>query len=355
LHFLLLPRTAIIALLLHLGVITPAIFAVRWLYRVLHGQVLREAAAAIIPWLMVMQIMFIYSLNRGEIADHYQYLAIMIVIYSNVNQRLSFRVAVIATLVLAASYLGFLIPGHSPFVTKFIGCTLVVCAGYLSLMANRRMEQDVRQIFLGRLRDQLRREGAEEVAKRDTLTGLSNRRQLDETVKNLWAGEAAVAAVAVIMLDIDHFKRFNDSYGHIAGDTCLKRVAAAVASELRSNSDLAVRYGGEEFLVLMPDTDLRTAIRIAERIRRQIEELAIPHNGVGQLGVVTVSLGVIAGPTAVHDFVELVAAADAALYAAKHGGRNQVWPPFVVRANPVAVLKKTASRGQPSHRGSKPT
>jgi hypothetical protein len=82
LHFLLLPRTAIIALLLHLGVITPAIFAVGWLYRVLHRQALREAAAAIIPWLVVTQIMFIYSLNRGEIADHYQYLAIMIVIYS---------------------------------------------------------------------------------------------------------------------------------------------------------------------------------------------------------------------------------------------------------------------------------
>jgi diguanylate cyclase (GGDEF)-like protein len=302
---------------------------------------------------MVMQIMFIYSLNRGEIADHYQYLAIMIVIYSNVNQRLSFRVAVIATLVLAATYLAFLIPGHSPFVTKFIGCTLVVCAGYLSLMANRRMEQDVRQIFLSRLRDQLRREGAEEVAKRDTLTGLSNRRQLAETVEELWAGEAAATA-AVIMLDIDHFKRFNDSYGHIAGDTCLKRVAAAVASELRSNSDLAVRYGGEEFLVLMPDAELSTAIRIAERIRRHIEDLAIPHDGIGQLGVVTVSLGVIAGPTAVHDFVELVAAADAALYAAKRGGRNQVWPPFVARDNPVALLKKTALRGQPSRDRPKP-
>jgi diguanylate cyclase (GGDEF)-like protein len=342
-HFLLLPRTAIIALLLHLGVITPAIFGVGWLYRRLDRQVLREAAAAIIPLLMVAQIMFIYSLNRGEIADHYQYLAIMLVIYSNVNQRLSFRVAVGATLVLTATYLAFLLPGYSPFVTKFIGCTLVACAGYLSLMANRRMEQDVRQIFLTRLRDQLRREGAEEVAKRDTLTGLSNRRQLDETVKDLWADETPACTVAVIMLDIDHFKRFNDCYGHIAGDVCLKRVAAAVASELRSTNDLAVRYGGEEFLVLMPDTGLSMAVRIAERIRRQIEELAIPHEGVGQLGVVTVSLGVIAGPTAAHDFVELIAGADAALYAAKRGGRNQVWPPFVSRHNPVALLRKKSA------------
>jgi diguanylate cyclase (GGDEF)-like protein len=256
--------------------------------------------------------------------------------------------------VLAATYLAFLLPGHSPFVTKFIGSALVACAGYLSLMANRRMEQDVRQIFLTRLHDQLRREGAEEVAKRDTLTGLSNRRQLDETVKELWAGAESVFTVAVTMLDIDHFKHFNDTYGHIAGDTCLKRVAAAVASELRNTSDLAVRYGGEEFLVLMPDTELSTAIRIAERIRRQIEELAIPHEGIGQLGVVTVSLGVIAGPTVAHEFVELIAGADAALYAAKRGGRNQVWPPFVSRDNPVAMLRKAASGGQPSRDRTKP-
>src|ERR1700722_13901475 len=123
----------------------------------------------------------------------------------------------------------------------------------------------------------------------------------------------------------------------------LKRVAAAVASELRSTDDLAVRYGGEEFLVLMPDTELSAAVRIAERIRRQIEELAIPHEGVGQLGIVTVSLGVIAGPTATHHFVDLIAGADAALYAAKRGGRNQVWPPFVSRHNPVALLRKKSA------------
>lgn len=265
--------------------------------------------------------MFIYSLNRGEIADHYQSLAIMIVIYSNVNQRLIFRVALGLTLILTAAYLAVLLPGHSPFVTKIISSVLVISAGYLSLMANRRMEQDVRQIFLTRLRDQLRREGAEAVAKLDALTGLPNRRQLDETVKKIWAEGEGDSLVAVVMIDIDHFKLFNDRYGHVAGDTCLKRVAGAIATELRNMDDVAVRYGGEEFLVLLQQTDQSMAVRIAERIRRQIEKLAIPHE-LGGFGVVTVSLGVTAGPTATHCITELIAGADTALYAAKRGGRR---------------------------------
>jgi predicted signal transduction protein with EAL and GGDEF domain len=205
-----LPRTTPLALALHLGLITPAILLVGWLYHRITSQLLREVAAAIIPLMMVAQIMLIYSLNRGEIADHYQYLAIMIVIYSNVNPRLIFRVALGLTLILTAAYLAVLLPGHSPFVTKIIGSVLVISAGYLSLMANRRMEQDVRQIFLTRLRDQLRREGAEAVAKLDALTGLPNRRQLDETVKKIWAEGEGDSLVTVVMIDIDHFKLFND-------------------------------------------------------------------------------------------------------------------------------------------------
>lgn len=343
--FLLLPRTGSIALALHLGLITPAIIIIGWLYHKMTSPLMREAAAAIIPFMMVAQIMFIYWLNQGEIADHYQYLAIMIVIYSNVNQRLRFRVALVTTLMLAATYLAVLLPGYSPFVTKLIGTALVAAAAYLSLMANRRMEQDMRHLFLAHLRDQLRREGAEVVAKLDALTGLSNRRQLDETVKQLWAKGEEISPLAVIMVDIDHFKLFNDRYGHIAGDTCLKRVAGAIVTELRNTDDLAVRYGGEEFLVLLPRTELSDGVRIAERIRRQIENLAIPHEDLGPRGVVTASLGVIAGPLAAHCFAELVAGADTALYAAKRNGRNQVWPPFVSRGNPVASFIKSAAAG----------
>ena len=135
--------------------------------------------------------------------------------------------------------------------------------------------------------------------------------------------------VAVIMLDIDHFKLFNDRYGHVAGDACLKRIAASVSAELRSVEELAVRYGGEELLVLLPKTEASSAIRMAERIRRSVEALAIPHEAIGAHGIVTMSCGTAAAPVSMISASELIAGADAALYAAKRNGRNQVWPPLL--------------------------
>jgi diguanylate cyclase (GGDEF)-like protein len=148
--------------------------------------------------------------------------------------------------------------------------------------------------------------------------------------------------LCVAMLDLDHFKVFNDRYGHAAGDVCLKRVAAAMAAELRNERDLAVRLGGEEFLLLLPSTELSEAVRVAERVRRHVEAIAIPHEEFGPRGVVTASLGVAAGPVSAHDFAELLSGADAALYAAKRNGRNQVWPPFVSRDNPISRLPRQA-------------
>ncbi|MCC2098989.1 MAG: GGDEF domain-containing protein [Hyphomicrobiales bacterium] len=326
---LLLPQTIWEAVALHFAVVTPAIFAIGLFYPRIASQWLREVAATAIPLLMVVQIMFVYFLNKGSEAEHYQYLAVMIVIYMNVNQRFGFRWAVASTMVLAATYLGVLLPSGAGFDAKFIGTSLMVSGSYLSLMANRRMEQDVRYNFLRRLKDQLLRESAEEVSMRDPLTGLTNRRQLEKTADDLWnAASGSVVPVAIVMFDIDYFKPFNDRYGHIAGDNCLKRVAGAIISELRNDNDLAVRYGGEEFLILLPETDLPTAIRVAERVRWQIERLAIPNEGC-RGGIVTASFGIASGPVAMHSFGELLSGADSALYAAKRNGRNQVWPPFL--------------------------
>ncbi len=344
---LLLPHTLLLATILHFGVVTPTMFLVAHFYPKAKSHWLRELAAAAIPFMMVVQILFIYSLNRNGAADHYQYLTVMVVIYMNVNQRFGFRLAVGSTLVLIATYLAVLLPGQSAFEVKFIGTSLMLSAAYLSLLANWRMERDVRFAFLRRLWDQLRREGAEEIAKRDALTGLANRRYLEGTVEKLWSlPENASTPVAVIMIDIDHFKPFNDRYGHLAGDTCLKRVAGAISAELRSGEDLAVRLGGEEFLMLLPHTDLSSAVRVAERVRRQIENLAVLHDFSAR-GIVTASFGVIAGPICAQPFADLLAGADAALYAAKRRGRNQVWPPFIGTDNQMTALPQLATLSRP--------
>ena len=354
--YLLLPETFFLSASVHLFIVTPLVLLVGLLYPRIEKQWAREAAATIIPIAMVAQIMFIYLLNRwvtidhlrGDAADHYQYLAIMVMIYMNVNQRFGFRLAVVSTLALTAVYLGALLSVESTFDTKFIGIAMMVSGGYLSLIANHRMEQDVRFNFLRGLKDRLLREDAEEVSLRDALTGLANRRELDRRAEALWRkAEASSASVAVVMIDIDYFKPFNDRYGHVAGDNCLKRVAAAIASQLRNDDDLAVRFGGEEFLVLLPRTDLSDAVRVAERVRRQVENLAIPNEANHAKGIVTASLGVTSGPTTLHSFEELLASADGALYAAKRNGRNQVWPPFVSKSGDVTpigpVFKTTGS------------
>jgi diguanylate cyclase (GGDEF)-like protein len=210
--------------------------------------------------------------------------------------------------------------------------TLVVAA-YLTLISNYYLERDFRRNYLHSLRDRLLHAETDRASRHDGLTDLANRHLLNKRLDELWAkGDDAASPVAAIMLDIDHFKAFNDRYGHIAGDACLKRVAACTSAELRGDDDLAVRYGGEELMALLPKTDIARAVQVAEQIRRSIEALGIPHADSEAHGVVTASFGVAAGPVSTMSAAEIITAADAGLYAAKRGGRNRVWPPLP-RAN----------------------
>jgi len=137
------------------------------------------------------------------------------------------------------------------------------------------------------------------------------------------------------LIDVDHFKVYNDFYGHLQGDDCLKRVAAEIASSLSRPADLAVRYGGEEFLLLLPDTDAAGAALLAEIVRSRIERLAVPHEGGGANRVVTASLGAATYDPRANAVVdrpeELIEQADQQLYAAKRLGRNRVAVPDAAR------------------------
>lgn len=164
-----------------------------------------------------------------------------------------------------------------------------------------------------------------ELSVTDGLTGIANRRKFDAVLAEEWTRAVrAGSTLALVMLDIDHFKKYNDHYGHQQGDDCLKRVAEVLRAGARRQGDLATRYGGEEFCMILPDTCLDGAFEIAERLRREVEELNMPHEQ-SDFGRVTVSLGVGAStPGKGQGPAELLRLADASLYRAKSEGRNCV-------------------------------
>ncbi len=169
--------------------------------------------------------------------------------------------------------------------------------------------------------------------RKDSLTGLANRRRFDEVLEEAWARALAGGwPIAVLMIDVDHFKQFNDCYGHPRGDLCLRDVAGAIVSGLFHPDDVAARYGGEEFAVILPKTSTDNAALVAERIRRAVHDLKRPHMAT-QLGVLTVSVGVAAAHPVPHgDPLAVVRASDQALYTSKDEGRNRTtlldvtWP-----------------------------
>jgi diguanylate cyclase (GGDEF)-like protein len=158
----------------------------------------------------------------------------------------------------------------------------------------------------------------------DALTGLGNRRQYGQIMEVLWeTATAARAEVGVVIIDVDHFKLFNDHYGHLAGDECLRNVSGAIAGAVRA-TDVVARYGGEEFVVVLGRVDATTAGVVAERVRAAVESLGIPHERSPR-GIVTISAGLATMiPETTHPTEYLVERADEALYRAKREGRNRV-------------------------------
>lgn len=167
-------------------------------------------------------------------------------------------------------------------------------------------------------------EELERLSLTDSLTGIANRRRLDQYLQKEWPrAMRKQASIALILFDLDHFKDFNDTYGHQEGDSCLIKVAQAVQAIIQRSTDILARYGGEEFAVFLADTNIEQACQLADRIRETIQSLAIPHNPSEIHQTVTVSLGVSSMiPTLGKQPNLLIRQADEALYKAKQAGRN---------------------------------
>jgi diguanylate cyclase (GGDEF)-like protein len=168
----------------------------------------------------------------------------------------------------------------------------------------------------------------------DALTSIANRRSFDRMLAMEWnRAQRASAPLSLIMLDVDHFKHYNDCYGHPAGDACLQAIAQALAQSAQRAGDLVARYGGEEFVVLLPNSNAHDALETAHRIQRSIWSLALPH-AYTEPGIVTVSLGLASQHASrMSSQEELLAQADIALYRAKQAGRDclhaaQPWPDY---------------------------
>jgi len=168
------------------------------------------------------------------------------------------------------------------------------------------------------------------LAMTDGLTSLANRRAFDEAIVREWrATQRTGLPTSLMLLDVDHFKAFNDYYGHQVGDDCLRTVAVTVVNHVRRPRDFVARYGGEEIAVILPETDAAGALMVAESVRQAVEDLAIPHRGNPEgSGVVTVSIGVTTAVSSLGGTIEmpegLLLTADSALYKAKHHGRNRI-------------------------------
>lgn len=232
---------------------------------------------------------------------------------------LLFRPALICVTLTIVAFIGSALFFAMPTPVLLRSCAFLLITAATSAVAAWHLERQSRRSFLdGRLIAQL--------AEHDALTGAKNRRVFDEHLARLW--QQAIRdgrQIATLLIDVDHFKAYNDRYGHQAGDIALQQVAQAVRAEISRPLDLMSRYGGEEFAVLLYDVDGPSARDIAERMRVAVSALGIEHRGSRSARVVTVSIGVAAvQPLAERGPLGALQLADEALYAAKDRGRNNV-------------------------------
>lgn len=207
---------------------------------------------------------------------------------------------------------------------------------------SRTLEEKVAE-RTGRL-EQLNQE-LQNLADRDGLTGVANRRRGDIYLKEVWRHlQREQQPLSVIMLDVDHFKAFNDNYGHQAGDDCLVAVANVLQEQLRRPGDMVARYGGEEFMIILPNTDGNGAAMVGEKLRQAIADLAVEHAHSPTASVVTISAGAATvSPDASGTVEFLLRDADNALYRAKQSGRNQVHSAPAIQQGPFSAVTSTGS------------
>lgn len=338
-----LPETARLALGLHFFVTAwLAIVAAAMSFPLSPGRA--ELLAASLPLVIVAQIETVFMVTTSHMADQYQYFVVLVAMFGNAILRLRFRVAAVtSSLVMlthfaTTSFTTSIEPGAAVMSLINLGGSI-----YITLISNAVQEAEFRRDWLRRHVSEWRaqelsrdNDKLSQLSRIDPLTGIPNRRGFDLAVERCIADAAQQdRAFCVIMLDVDHFKSYNDTYGHGQGDVCLRAVSRIMSEALRPGQDVVGRFGGEEFIAFVPDCHLAEGAALAERIRRALAAAAIVHERRDGGQVVTASLGVaegrLSGLVALND---TIAHADIALYEAKKNGRNRVEPAGFNRRRP---------------------
>ena len=298
---------------------------------------LREAAQGVCVTSALLGTMLLlfssHSPQRFALCISY----VMFIIYVNVVVRLRLGWCIAFSVIATGAALAAIVltPNLSNGLRELTGLSLLTVTAF-TLHANYTIEAGERRAFLLSLDQRLCAEQLAEYNERlstlsatDWLTGAANRRGLERYLAQSWALAARSGQpLALLMIDVDHFKLFNDHRGHPAGDACLTLLAALTAKKLRGDNDFLARYGGEEFAVVLPDVSLPDAIVAAERIRQAVEDISVAHGAPGAGPWITVSIGAASALPVEGGCPEhLISTADAALYAAKQAGRNRVMPP----------------------------
>jgi diguanylate cyclase (GGDEF)-like protein len=320
------------AAIVRFGVFTPVALLLVWLTHRGVRPALRDGLQSAASLVGVGGFIYIFTRSDHPYAVFYHGGLILALTVVNLVVQLPYRHALaVSTAILAIYALTLLTDSRQPVAVECTNLMTIGASAALTLFASYRLEREQRLTWLLGLRERgraahlaLDNRRLGRLATRDTLTTLANRRGLETHLRRVLRRPRA-GMLSALLVDIDHFKQYNDHYGHQQGDVCLQRVASALAGVPTRSGDMVARFGGEEFVIILPGTDEPSAAAMAERVRRAVSALEIPHADSPVAPVVTVSVGVATmAQDAAGDGTALIEAADAALYRAKAAGRNRV-------------------------------
>jgi diguanylate cyclase (GGDEF)-like protein len=335
LNLFLLPTAVAVAMIAPGAIIPPAAVAVFLAWGRRRPDAVLEVVLGAGMFLILLAVSLMGIAAGGEWYERYLNVMVFVAIVGittfNVSMRLTLSIAVMAL----GLYLAFQLQNPLVEVRSTISAFLFLASGITAtVVARRTITILAHKTFLLELRDKGRlgeladaNARLERLSKIDPLTGVANRRWMTELLNLLWNdAPSAQRGIALLMCDVDEFKKLNDSLGHAAGDRCLVEVANIISSRIRRSVDQVARYGGEEFLVLLPKVTEAEAVAIAESIREGVAAAALPNPKSRVLPVVTISVGIAFSSSIAGGLTpeQMQSQADAALYFAKHSGRNRV-------------------------------